>query len=183
MGNIFFTSDLHLNHNKTFCYEPRGFNNVEEMNETLIQNWNEMVRPSDLIYVLGDFMMGRTDESIEYIKRLNGNIMLIIGNHDTDARIKAYTELPNIQVLGYAQMVKFGKYSFFISHYPTLVSFYDTESQKASKRWNLCGHSHTQNRFADMDKGCIYHVEVDAHSNKPVCLEEIKQDIQKFEFS
>lgn len=149
------------------------------MNEALVDNWNEIVRPNDLVYLLGDLMMGPVEESIKQFKRLNGNKMIIIGNHDTDARLRAYTECPNTQVLGYAQMVKFGKYSFFISHYPTLVSFYNPEEKTSKRRWNLCGHTHTIDRFVDMDKGCVYHVELDAHLNKPVSIDQILTDIKK----
>ena len=42
---------------------------------------------------------------------------------------------------------------------------------------NLCGHSHTKDRYADINKGLIYHVEVDAHDNTPVSLEQVIQDM------
>ena len=54
---------------------------------------------------------------------------------------------------------------------------YDEKSLK-QKIINLCGHAHTLDRFADFDKGLIYHCEVDAHDNKPVLLDDIIQEIK-----
>ncbi len=90
MSNIFVTADTHFNHGNVIKYCNRPFETVEEMNEALIQNWNETVTNNDLVYHLGDFMMGislnRPDESFELLKtfvgRLRGKIRLIFGNHD-----------------------------------------------------------------------------------------------------
>jgi len=90
MSNTFVVSDTHFNHKNILEYCNRPFDSIEEMNETLIQNWNETVTNNDLVYHLGDFMMGislnRPDESFELLKtfvgRLRGKIRLIYGNHD-----------------------------------------------------------------------------------------------------
>lgn len=50
------------------------------MNEVLVRNWNSVVSDGDLVYVLGDFAWTRPDY---WMDRLNGNKILIIGNHDT----------------------------------------------------------------------------------------------------
>lgn len=44
---------------------------------------------------------------------------------------------------------------------------------------NLCGHAHTTNPFADMDKGLIYHVELDAHGCYPISIDDIIEDIKE----
>lgn len=79
----FFTSDHHFGHKNILEYEKdaRPFNTVEEMNEQLITNWNNTVRPKDIIYHLGDFAFGRSN--IDIAARLNGRKRLILGNHDT----------------------------------------------------------------------------------------------------
>ena len=51
---IWFTSDLHLFHNRDFVYKNRGFENVEEMNAAVEANWNALVDAEDEIYILGD---------------------------------------------------------------------------------------------------------------------------------
>ena len=47
----FFTSDLHFGHNKDFLYKPRGFDNIEEHDDTVIENWNSVVSKDDTVYV------------------------------------------------------------------------------------------------------------------------------------
>ena len=46
---IYFTSDLHLNHDRDFIYVPRGFNSVHEMNEAIIYNWNNNITEGDTV--------------------------------------------------------------------------------------------------------------------------------------
>ena len=91
---IWFISDLHLNNKNVITYEDRPFADPEEMNESLIDNWNEFVKPDDDVFVLGDFFMGKPETIHELLPRFNGKIHLIIGNHDTKAKLAIYTEYP-----------------------------------------------------------------------------------------
>ena len=92
---IWFTSDLHLNHDREFIWGPRGFKSVDEANRTLIDNWRFVVKPDDDIYVLGDFFLGKDHDYIENVlSRLPGKIHVIIGNHDTPAKVKIYEAAP-----------------------------------------------------------------------------------------
>ncbi len=82
---LFVTSDTHFNHKNIIEYTCRPFKTVEEMNETIINKWNSKVGKEDLVIHLGDFALGN-EEKIKYIKkRLNGNIVLLKGNHDHKA--------------------------------------------------------------------------------------------------
>ena len=54
---IFFTSDTHFNHKAIISYCSRPFESVEEMNDRLIDNWNQVVKPNDTVYHLGDFAL------------------------------------------------------------------------------------------------------------------------------
>lgn len=82
MNEVWFTSDTHFGHKNILEYEKeaRPFETVEEMNETLISNWNDTVRPKDIVWHLGDFAFGRSH--VELAGRLNGRKRLIMGNHD-----------------------------------------------------------------------------------------------------
>lgn len=80
--NIWFISDTHFGHCRirTLCNRP--FNSLEEMDEYLIDQWNSKVKPKDWVIHLGDFAY-RNEKSIDYYrKRLNGNIIIVKGNHD-----------------------------------------------------------------------------------------------------
>ena len=79
---VYFTSDLHLGHAAVIGLSHRPFSDVEEMNETLIKNWNKTVMPDDDVYILGDLIF-RAEQPPEYfLKRLRGKKHLIFGNHD-----------------------------------------------------------------------------------------------------
>ena len=142
MNNIWITSDWHFCHNRNFLYEPRGFNTVEDMNEEIIRRHNSVVGKDDIVYCLGDCILSDTKCGLEYIKRLNGQIKLILGNHDGDTRAHLYGQLPNVEVLGFGARLKYKHYNFFLTHYPTLVYNFDKEKPLKKQIINLCGHSY-----------------------------------------
>jgi len=82
MSNIFYTSDLHFSHTNILTYCNRPWDSVLEMNEGLIDNWNSVVGADDITYIIGDVCMGRRDETVPLVSRLNGRKILIPGNHD-----------------------------------------------------------------------------------------------------
>ncbi len=170
---IWFTSDWHFGHNKEFLYEPRGFASVYEHAQTIIENHNKVVKPEDDVWVLGDLMLGDNEFGLDCIKQLNGNLYIVLGNHDTDCRIKLYKQLPNVKYVGYAYMLKYKKYSFFLCHYPTCQGNY---GMQMSRQWCLHGHTHSKNIFSDIDKN--FNVNIDAHYNYPVNIDEILRIIQ-----
>lgn len=79
---IWITSDTHFDHAKIIEYCNRPFKDVNEMNETMIRNWNRVVRQEDTVYHLGDFALTSANRYEYFLNRLNGNIVLILGNHD-----------------------------------------------------------------------------------------------------
>ena len=72
--SIFLTSDTHFNNDNIIKYCDRPFFNHKDMNETLITNWNSVVKPEDTVYHLGDFIMGLADNTASILHRLNGHI-------------------------------------------------------------------------------------------------------------
>lgn len=181
MNKIYLTSDPHFCHNQPFIYEPRGFSSVHEMNEQIIKNFNEVIDWTDDLYILGDCFLNNNEEGMSYMRRLPGKKHIIWGNHDTAAR-QELMQLENFDCLGYANVLKYGGYHFYLSHYPTLTSNYDVDKPLKRRMINLCGHSHTKDKFQDMKMhlGLIYHVDLDAHNCYPVLLDDIIEDIQSF---
>lgn len=81
-GEVFFTSDLHFGHHNILKYSYRPFEDVDEMNEAIITNWNNTVGHDDIVVVLGDVFMGKRAETMPLGARLNGRKFLVPGNHD-----------------------------------------------------------------------------------------------------
>ena len=91
-SGVFFTSDTHFNHTNIIRFCSRPFKDVEHMNETLIANWNRVVGPDNIVFHLGDFCLGGSAEWTKILKRLNGKIYLIAGNHDMKNLRQNYTK-------------------------------------------------------------------------------------------
>lgn len=89
MKNIFFISDTHFGHANMLTFinydgtRMRPFSSVEECDELMIENWNKVVKPTDRIYHLGDIVYHCKNRD-EIMQRLNGEKILIKGNHDRD---------------------------------------------------------------------------------------------------
>ena len=84
MSQNFYISDLHqqFGHANILRFDNRPFSNVQDMERTIIKNWNERVTKDDTVYILGDFCWGLEDEWIRILDQLNGMKVLIRGNHD-----------------------------------------------------------------------------------------------------
>ena len=87
MQNIFFTSDQHFGHNNILKFTDDNnqrirplWDNIDDMNNDLVERYNSVVKPGDKVYFLGDVCM--TKNHIHNIGRLNGDKVLIKGNHD-----------------------------------------------------------------------------------------------------
>jgi calcineurin-like phosphoesterase family protein len=146
------------------------------MNEAIVERFNSVVDNDDDLYLLGDVLMGELEDSMEYLKRLNGRIHIICGNHCTPRRIEAYKTLPSIvEVEETATKVKYRKWIFYVSHWPTLVSNFE----ERRKFWSLHGHTHSPDRF-QFAQQCAYNVACDAHNCYPVAIEDIIADIYRY---
>ena len=174
---IYFTSDTHFCHNKEFLYKPRGFSNIEEHDKKIIENWNNVIEKDDIIYHLGDVMLNNSEKGLEYLKSLNGEIHIILGNHCTPTRIELYKTLPNVVEVCEAKTIKVGKQHYFLCHYPTFTANYDDKPYH-NHMINLYGHTHQKENFFN-DNPFMYHVGVDSHNCYPVSIEQISEDIHK----
>ncbi len=178
---IYLSSDLHFGHDKNFIYKPRGFFSVQENDEIIVERFNSIVQPDDDLYLLGDQMLGDNEHGLDCLRQLNGNLHILWGNHDSNVRKELYKTLPNVvETLGCGAMLKYKKWHFLLSHYPTLTANYDDYDKPLKARvWNLHGHTHSNNRFEFMNKGWqSYNVAVDAHYCYPVKIDNIIEDIK-----
>lgn len=141
----FFTSDTHFGHKLMIdpkLRRPRPFASTQEMDEALIRGWNAAVRPTDLVYHLGDFAFGLHDKArVKAIfDRLQGRKVLILGNHDYgggNSVAEAIAELPWEQVTQQLLIDVDDGQKVFCSHYAQR-----TWPGIRRGAWHFFGHCH-----------------------------------------
>ena len=145
-SKVFFTSDLHFDHANIIEYCNRPFQNVDEMNDELIDKYNQKVPYDGVCFILGDLCCNtkHREKLISQIQRLNGEKHLILGNHDY------YDEDYYLNYCGFKSVnhyleILVEKQLIILSHYPLL-----TWNHVHNNSWMLYGHVHgTFNRVKD----------------------------------
>jgi calcineurin-like phosphoesterase family protein len=169
MPQIFFTSDTHFNHEKIIELCGRPFASVEEMDDTMIANWNGKIGRGDIVYHLGDFTFSRRKEEVErYLRKLNGQIHLVLGNHD-------HRQTRNAQGWawqGHYKEITVGDQRIVLSHY-AMRTWHG--SHKGA--WMLYGHSHGTVRRDWQVRS--FDVGVDLWNFTPLSFEEIEDQLSK----
>lgn len=190
MSRVFVTSDTHFGHDREFLFKPRGFTSIQEHDQEIIRRWNSVVQPDDVVYHLGDVMLGDNDNGMNCLRQLNGTINIIPGNHDTNTRIRLYKTCDNVCVLDSgidglvvsSATMKYKKYQFCLSHHPTLTSNLEKTPFLKMHLINLFGHTHQQTHF-HQDIPYMFHVGMDSNNCTPVLLDDaiemMKQEFQK----
>ena len=178
-SKVYFTSDTHFYHSNIIGFCKRLFKNVEDMNETLIENWNRVVGQDDIVFHLGDICLGGSHEWTKILNRLNGKIYLILGNHDLKNIRQGYTsrfELTSMQM-----HIEVDKQKIYLNHYPFLCY-----GGAYRNMWQLFGHVHTSKNNTGKDASRLdmlfptqYDVGVDNNDFTPVSFELVKRIIQK----
>jgi calcineurin-like phosphoesterase family protein len=171
--NIFFTADLHYGHKKIIEYCNRPFKTLEEMNEKLIDNWNNIVEIRDIVYILGDFCWSKTQELELLLRRLKGCKKFLIGSHD-DSITKLNDNHP-----GYFPPLTIIGHQFTTTIEGTLITLnhYSMRTWPAShyNSWHLFGHSHGHLE----PFGKSFDVGVDTWNFKPVSWNEVKTKMKQ----
>ena len=174
MANHWLISDMHFWHENMYKFTYTDATGVErrvrekfatckEGDEYMIQRWNEIVRPSDHIWCLGDVCMergnNRVDAFVQLIRGLNGHKRLVLGNHDHYA-VGVYVDA-GFQKVRASNMID----GLLMTHYPvhpSSIGFRVTA--------NVHGHIHQQNS----PPGKYINVSVEKTDYAPIALEEVK---------
>lgn len=147
---------------------------AEQMTEAMIENWNGVVRPKDRVYHVGDFALVRGPRSkdlvSQLVKRLNGQIHLILGNHDEEwlRQIRGFAWVGH-QYQG--KMVKIGDQRIFLFH--TACRIWDRSHHGA---WHFYGHSHS--RLPEDLRSLSFDIGVDARNFTPLASEQAKEEME-----
>lgn len=140
----YYIADLHFFHGaQNTRMDHRGFADVEEMNEYMIEKWNKKVRKNDEVVVLGDFSWGKAEETDALLKRLNGRLYLILGNHDHILVNKGVYERYFQWIKPYEELSD-NKRKVILCHYPILCynGQYRLDEEGNPKTYMLYGHVH-----------------------------------------
>lgn len=174
MANIFFCSDHHFYHQNILTFKRddgtplREFQDVNHMNEIMVQRHNERVRPNDKVYFLGDVTMSRNARGLEILGRMNGEKVLIKGNHDL---------CKPQQYLQYFKDIR-GSHQFdgmILTHIPI--------HPDSLARWGLNVHGHLHYQVVRLPLSQIpdrryYNVSMERINYTPISLEEIKKQVR-----
>lgn len=193
---IWFCSDSHFHHSNIIKFCNRPFKDVNEMDEALINNWNAVVGPDDIVFHLGDFAWGGSSVWNNVLDRLNGHIYLVLGNHDMKNLRQGY--ISKFEAVAFQMYIYIDGRAVYLNHYPFLC--YGGSYRGEQAVWQLFGHVHSQPRHYNIDdindpevKEILgkdtyrlqylmptqYDVGVDNNNYRPISWEEVEEKIQK----
>lgn len=180
--NIFLIADTHFGH-KSVCkfLHPDGVNklrpwdNPQEMDEELVKRWNEVVRPNDKVYHLGDVAIHH-HRDLEVLARCNGDKVLIRGNHDIfklSHYAKYFRDIRGCHVMN----------NIILTHIPV--------HPESGSRWkaNIHGHLHARRvmtynwHFKKIIDPFYFCVSVENINFRPIAYEEILERLPLTESS
>lgn len=190
--NVFFTSDFHLFHKNILRFDKRPFDNLEEMHEVILENWNNTVTPDDTVIYLGDLSFARNEEKAEvtdFLNKLNGTIHYVLGNHDRFEDIKNMKRFASVQDYlevnithftaqgDSSQKVKTAQTMFSCMHYP-IYSW----NKAHHGTYMIHGHCHGNLHHGEdasfyinrrvIDVGCML------HNYRPISYIEVMNELQ-----
>lgn len=166
----YITADTHFGHENIIKYCNRPFKSLNHMNETLIKNWNERVKPEDVVYVVGDFCFrnsydgkeGIRKRSQEWESELNGKIIHTRGNHDWNNGTKTIIQ---------GILVNYGGFQMYLVHNP--------KHYNSNYKINLIGHIHRNFKIQHKRESVLINVGVDVNNFRPLKFQEVLKIYRK----
>lgn len=180
--NIWFTSDTHFGHKNIIKYCNRPYETTQEMDESLINNWNKVVDKDDIVFHLGDFAFAPDWRWKELINKLNGHIYLIIGNHD-QIKYPGNVVMSMFEDVQLQMLLKIDNRYVYLNHYPFLC-YGGSWKDKENAVYQLFGHIHTSPISSGKDCSRLntlfkyqYDVGVDNNNYTPISWNKVKDKI------
>ena len=163
----YFIADLHFGDLNIMKIENRPFCDVDEMADTIVNNWNNIVSSDDEVFIAGDIAGVRPvnkDALLRFLEQLNGRITIIAGNHDKDI-------IEDLRIWGYN-----------VSEYPILIDGFWIVSHEPvyivnkGPYANIFGHVHANPMYKTVSNRS-YCVCVERNNYTPVSFDEIKKKV------
>ena len=181
--NVWFTADHHFGHANIIKYTRRPFADAIEMDKMLVERWNEVVRPEDTVFHLGDFTLAAR---MPYVDKLSGRIRVVPGGHDFRWLRQKTCPVEVLPPLVTLEFETGGAYPLVVvlCHYPML-------SWDRSHYGSIHLHGHTHGtvlpgRSSDVKmppgqkQGCRLDIGVDCWDFRPVNLRTITETVQSW---
>ncbi|MCI8417528.1 MAG: hydrolase [Lachnospiraceae bacterium] len=175
---IYYTGDLHLGHANVIRHDQRPFATWEEMDQVLIENWNNRVTDTDLVYIGGDLIYKSERPAEWYLEQLKGIKFLIVGNHEQaildSKRARSYFE-----AIDKMMHITDGKNQICMCHFPIAEwnGYY-------RKHYHIYGHIHKDRgrtfqfmcqESRALNAGCMI------NGYRPVTFKELMENNQLFQ--
>lgn len=170
-SELFFTSDTHFDHENIlkYCSNSRNFKDVDEMNESIITNWNSVVPPGGIVWHLGDVIFAGAKRA-SLLNRLNGSKHLILGNHDKADHLKEY-----FATIHDYKEIRVNKKTVVLMHYP-IASWNKEHYGSIHLHGHLHGGKHHELNGAKKNR---IDVGVDCWELKPVSFQQIEKHLKE----
>jgi len=172
---LYFTADTHFYHENILKFEKgyHNFKTIKEHDDTIVENWNAVVKKDDVVFHLGDFAFAESVKKFKMmIDRLNGNIVLLCANHDKIVGRKKFIRKLFYHVNNYLYInirneeLKWRYQSVALFHYPQI-------SWEGATQGSWCLHGHTHQKT--YENGKILNVGSCNHDYKPLSYFQIKE--------
>lgn len=167
MSYLWLTADTHLGHRNALNFCNRPYMSLEDMNDGIIRNANERIKPEDTVFCVGDFYFrggnNSKDKAEDYEARLNGKWIFIEGNHDRKNKMRGMI---------YAATMSHSGLKIMMRHIPPDVfpEGFDVV---------ICGHVHTAWKHIFVDGKPVINVGVDMWNYRPVRIDELVKYYQQ----
>ena len=172
MRNIFFTSDTHFWDADVIGDDKRTFSSTEDMNARIVDGWNSVVRPGDLVYHLGDLTFAYGYRLERILWRLRGAIVLVVGNHDKIGLLMNLGHcFHDVRLWKLFHRRDYGV-EFLASHVPQ-----KRDAFPGRAKFNVHGHLHGDLVMRDQSIDHRYiNVCVDRRDFTPISIDQIRQE-------
>lgn len=177
MARKLYISDLHLGHEHVIGFDKRPFANAEEMDQCLMEYWNQRVQKKDEVYIIGDFCFRSNKDPVWYLQRLKGKKYLVVGNHD-EKTLKYPGALDYFEKVEKIMRVNDDGRHLCLCHFPICEwnGYY-------RENYHIYGHIH--NRLSDTclimrNRRNAYNAAACINNYVPSTLEEIIANNQRF---
>lgn len=172
MSRNFYTSDLHFNHEKLYTNGTRlPFKSAQEAQEAIVKNFNAVIKSNDNLYILGDLTLSANyDDLCDFLRSLNGNKIVIQGNHDRQRTLEKLKEDKVIANWHPWKGVRDRGIPILMMHFVPLEAHVGSESR-------LYFHGHVHGTLRDVvNCPLLYDVGLDANNFMPFSLDSFNAD-------